>query len=249
MELGNMCFGNSRGPIKVPRSLVDSEEWITLIHEELQVEDYHCIINKDGYYFDYNEMETKERTNGIKPNEYGGYSLVKNGKIIFEIFPYWWGECTCGIEEKNENNIDNLEREIFTQEELKIYNAFYDWCDDECPACSWKPENRNKSKDELLKICTCGTQLKNKKLKEQKELIKDKINEFEKKEKEIYIDHDKNCLLLKHNFVYHPNEDDEFWIDWYKYPFRDSYMNKSLTENEIKEIFKDCINEFRTREK
>ena len=51
-------------------------------------------------------------------------------------------------------------------------------------------------------------------------------------------------MSIKHNFVYHPNQEDEFWIDWYKYPFRDSYCNKDLNKKEILDIFQDCINQF-----
>ena len=46
-------------------------------------------------------------------------------------------------------------------------------------------------------------------------------------------------MLLKHNFVYHPSQEDEFWIDWYKYPFRNSYCNKDLSKKEILDIFEN----------
>ena len=103
---------------------------------------------------------------------------------------------------------------------------------------------KNKTPEELVNICTCGAVNKNLKLKKKKEKIKDKIKEFERRETEEFIEHKKDCLLLKHNFVYHPSQEDEFWIDWYKYPFRDSYCNKDLSKKEILDIFQDCINQF-----
>ena len=39
------------------------------------------------------------------------------------------------------------------------------------------------------------------------------------------------------NFHYKPTD---FKIDWYKYAFRDSYMNQDLTAEQIKEIFAKC---------
>lgn len=42
----------------------------------------------------------------------------------------------------------------------------------------------------------------------------------------------------KPNFLYKPTG---FEIRWYKYPFRDSYMNQNLTNKEIKKIFRNCI--------
>lgn len=39
------------------------------------------------------------------------------------------------------------------------------------------------------------------------------------------------------NFYYKPSG---FSIDWYKYAFRDSYMNRNLSEQQILKIFKKC---------
>ena len=40
------------------------------------------------------------------------------------------------------------------------------------------------------------------------------------------------------NFLYKPTG---FKIHWYKYPFRDSYMNQDLNREEILKIFDKCI--------
>lgn len=40
------------------------------------------------------------------------------------------------------------------------------------------------------------------------------------------------------NFHFKPTN---FTIDWYKYAFRDSYMNQDLTTEQILEIFNKCI--------
>lgn len=44
-------------------------------------------------------------------------------------------------------------------------------------------------------------------------------------------------LEMLPNFLYKPTG---FEIQWYKYPFRDSYMNQNLTKEEILDIFKKC---------
>lgn len=243
MELGNLAFGNSRGPYEVDRDLVDSVEWQYLIHRLLQVNDYHCVMEE--YFTDYNSRNfiTRKRTNNLKPTKHGGYVCEYDGEVIFEIFPYWWGDCTCGIDKENEKLRSKWRKELFTDYQWRTYMTFDDYCKRDCPAYLFGEngeENRNKSVDELMKICTCGQVRKNKNLENRKAKIKDKIKEYERREIEELLDHKDSCLLLKHNFVYHPGRQDEVWIDWYKYPFRDSYINKPLSNDEIKFIFKDC---------
>lgn len=41
----------------------------------------------------------------------------------------------------------------------------------------------------------------------------------------------------KANFIYKPTD---FKIKWYKYPFRDSYMNQNLNIEQIKSIWRKC---------
>lgn len=239
-ELGNLMFGNSRGVYNFPdRDLVDSPEWNELC-KVLQVEDYHFVIG--DYYLDYDKDCNKERTNKLEVTPYGGYICKDdNGEIVFETFPYWWGDCTCGAEEYNENLEEELLNKFLTKEERDIFEEIEDWCDDDCPACDWKSENENKTPEELDEICTCGTREKNKILLEKKTKINNKVNAFYKEYEEKAKEHDKNCLNLKHNFVYHSGREDEIWIDWYKYPFRDSHTNIELSCEQFKEIIKDCI--------
>lgn len=239
-ELGNLMFGNSRGVYNFPdRDLVDSSEWNEL-GRILQVEDYHFMIG--DYYFDYDENRNKERTNKLKITSHGGYICRdENGEIIFEVFPYWWGECTCGATEHNEDLEERLLNEFLTREEREVFEEIEDWCDDECPACDWKPENKDKTPEELDELCTCGTREKNKILLEKKNQIEDKVAKFYEEYEKKSLEHKDDCLVLKHNFVYHPGKKDEVWIDWYKYPFRDSHTNIELSADKFKEIINDCI--------
>ena len=44
-------------------------------------------------------------------------------------------------------------------------------------------------------------------------------------------------IMQEPNFVFKPTG---LKIDWYKYPFRDSYSNKEITFEELKQILKKC---------
>ena len=44
-------------------------------------------------------------------------------------------------------------------------------------------------------------------------------------------------VMKEPNFVFKPTG---FTIDWYKYPLRDSYSNKEITLEELKEILRIC---------
>ena len=239
-ELGNLIFGISRGIYNFPdRDLVDSKEWKTLMNL-LQVEDYHCSMG--DYYFDYEDNCNKQRSNGLVPNNYGGYTCKnKEGQVVFEIFPYWWGDCTCGAEEYNAQMEEDLMNSIFSKEERAVFEDIEDWCDDDCPACDWKPENTRKTPEELDLMCTCGTRNKNKELNEKKKAIEEKVKQFYQEYEEKSKGHEDDCLLLKHNFVFMPKTENEVWIDWYKYPFRDSHTNIELTEEMFKKIILICI--------
>ena len=51
-------------------------------------------------------------------------------------------------------------------------------------------------------------------------------------------EHLPDCLAVKDNFHYKPTG---FGIQWYKYPFRDSYMNQKITLEQFSEIITACI--------
>lgn len=48
------------------------------------------------------------------------------------------------------------------------------------------------------------------------------------------------------NFLYKPTG---LEIRWYKYPFRDSYMNQNLSDNQLKYIWEKCANYVKKFEK
>jgi len=50
--------------------------------------------------------------------------------------------------------------------------------------------------------------------------------------------HKDTCKLVVPNFLYKPQK---FSIKWYKYPFRDSYMNQDITLTQFEKMIEACI--------
>lgn len=241
IELGNLIFGNSRGPIRFSRDFENVDKWHELIYDTIGVEDYHCTLGK--YCVDGDGVSYIERTNLLTPTDFGGYScLDKHGDIVFEIFPYYWGDCTCGADEKNELLFEETKKKIFTKEELILLSTTPPDCDDLCPASDMIDDaNFDKPIEELVKICTCGAKQKEKELLDKIKKFDFKNEEFSKEIDKNQVNHSEDCLLCKHNFVFHPKKEDEFWVDWYKYPFRDAFCNKEITKEEFSSILDTCI--------
>lgn len=224
-ELGNLMFGNSRGNYNFPdRELANNEYWEKLFNY------------MDNKYSDSDEFIYTERGNDLANPNFG--------EVLFTYMPYWWGDCTCGADDKNEILDAELRKNIFTKEEEDILDSYDDICNENCPA--WKRELEGSKEneipeEELDKLCTCGVRKANKILHEKKKALSSKLkiytNLFDARAKS----HSKDCKLVQHNFVYHPDKEDRLEIDWYKYPFRDSHTNRAISSEEFIEIVKDCL--------
>lgn len=102
MELGNMMFGNSRGEFEVPRGQGFEEE-------------LHRLFN----------AYAKDRDNSWR--EYG----VAFENEVFHVFPYYWGDCDCGYDERFETAFaqwskTNCHAVDCYQSELRTRLAAYD---------------------------------------------------------------------------------------------------------------------------
>lgn len=195
------------------RSLEDSKEWKELL-DILQMDDYGIM----GDYY-----EGKPRTNGLTPTSEGGYRCEdKDGKCLFEISSYWWGDCTCGASVRNAD----LEEKLYGK-----YNVTSD--------------DRSFLLDMELKMENAETLTEEE--KERFTAVRKRIDKADREYEELEESHDPSCKLVTHNFIYRPGTEEEFWIDWYKYPFRDSYMSKKIPTTEIREIFKKCAEEVGSR--
>jgi hypothetical protein len=139
---------------------------------------------------------------------------------VFSIFPYYWGECTCG----NANAIDKFEEEYnhsadcFLTKVTEFENSLEA---NGVKRCS--PEWYNRVEAFVvasgLEGCTCG--------------FEEKYDKFVEEHP-----HTAECLLVKPNFLYKPTG---YEINWYKYPLRDSYANKKLSFRQFSEMVDACI--------
>lgn len=64
-------------------------------------------------------------------------------------------------------------------------------------------------------------------------------------EKEGIDRHYPFCMLEFPNFIHYPTG---LSIQWYKYPFRDSYMNQNINYTEFYKIMQDCVNSLKIKE-
>jgi hypothetical protein len=212
MELGNLIFGNSRGEYPIERYIGFEDELYRLF-----------------------EAYAPDRDNSWR--EYG----VEFENDIFLVFPYYWGDCTCGYDEKDYQwSIENKHESSCYQSALD--KALNEWVKEHpepmiTSSNEWrkwyskKQEFEDKTYDKLCAQygvdrkfgaavhCTCDYRDRRYKFCEENH-------------------HDKECPIVKPNFLFKPTG---FSIKWYKYPLRDSYMNQNITLDEFKKIISVCI--------
>jgi len=200
----NQCFISKSKEYKVPRGVGFEEELRRLFRA--------CAPCKNENWVEY----------GLK---------FKND--VFVIFPYYWGECTCGYQEKEEEWFDTHEHaekcyQSILKKELDSY-------DQQHPDEKW--EKRRKAHELITKrlcekmgivwldevswenYCTCE--------------YREQLDEFFKNNH-----HHSDCPIVRPNFFYKPTG---YELRWYKYPLRDSYANKALTLEQFKRMIDDCI--------
>ena len=139
---------------------------------------------------------------------------------VFELRPYYWGDCTCdGETADHEWCNNNKHAETCYQTELfKIKEKEQSYGVYETQAVQDLLKKHNLPKQGCAVHCTC---------------------DYGKKWMEFLESrggyHRSNCEIIQPNFLYKPTN---LEINWYKYPLRDSYSNREFNEEELKEIFK-----------
>jgi hypothetical protein len=177
--------------------------------------------------------EEFERLNSLfQPSDY----VEEFENDTFAVFPYYWGDCTCDFEayEFRGEHLVNCYQSELKAEKRRAGAELNKWGFYEFPnSWSWdkRRENIYKKLTEKYNLpmrgcavhCTCDYE-------QRYEAWMEKIG---------YPDgHKADCLLLKSNFHYKPTD---FQIQWYKYPFRDSYTNREISLLEFSTIINDCI--------
>lgn len=143
----------------------------------------------------------------------------------FKVFPYYWGECTCGFDEKcegwGENNSHDescISVEINTQWANHVFDKGYEWLVPIYKKHGLKTTGESWWHGYGIK-CTCG---------------------YEKKWSDFLSrnDHAPDCPIVTPNFTYKPTG---YQIQWYKYPLRDAYANQKITALEFLRIVFRCL--------
>lgn len=195
MEIGNMMFGNSRGEYHVERGIGFEEELCRLF-----------------------QAYAPQRDNSWR--EYG--EAYEND--TFFVFPYYWGDCTCGYEQlewewgkthSHSSGCYQTEYRALSDDEK------YSWrkSDKAVKALCRKhgiPWNGGRG---CAVHCTCSYD----------------------KEWELWVaenHHAAQCPIIRPNFCYKPKD---FQLKWYKYPLRDSYMNQAIDLVDFRSIIDSCI--------
>ena len=204
-----MIFGNSRGNFHVPRG-EGYEEGLHRLFEAYQGKDW----------------------------DHWGYSPeFENG--AFCVFPYYWGECECGAEERavewedaRQHKPDCYQSELQSRSKA-LGLGYWDGEKLQPPALSSYDERNHIERQLYTDLCaeynlpeqgcaihcTCG--------------LKEEYAKWYETN-----GHAPECGIIKPNFLYKPTG---FTISWYKYPLRDSYMSEPLTVQEFAAIIDKCI--------
>lgn len=210
MELGNMVFGNSRGEFPLDRGEGFEEELNRLF---------------DAY--------APDRDNSWR--EYG----IEFENDIFAVFPYYWGECTCGFdscefEEKHLDTCYQVELDIERQKAGAIVGR---WGYLDFPN-SWSYDKERKVEDKIYKELTTKHNLPMQGRAVHCTCDYEQRYETWLGEIGYPLGHKPDCLLVKPNFCYKPSD---FQVQWYKYPLRDSYTNREITLREFRGMINNCI--------
>jgi hypothetical protein len=228
MELGNAVFGNSRGQFELPRH-AGFEHYFFLLMDI-------CGIS---YYEEYEND-------------------------VFCIFPYYWGDCTCGF---SEEEFEEAHRPECYQEELRREKLKNGWVErGSFGFLEFNPSGKNfklgdpdgayreaQAQEEhtferivksLYEKRGWADKLRDWRLGSEVHCDCDYDERYESwARKRGYPDgHKPDCLLVKPNFLYKPTG---FEIQWYKYPFRDSYTNKKISIENFQDITLHCIDSVR----
>lgn len=165
---------------------------------------------------------------------------------IFEMFPYYWGECTCGIEEAmgekeiewcnaNPHSEDCFDTKLSAWEKewetrypnTKSGEVYIKALD------TWCKSQGQKGYGGCVLICTCG---RNKRYTEWSNKF---LNDFHKTNVDQPYYHAPTCLVEKPNFIHFKSG---LEIRWYKWIGRDTEINQDLTIKEWNQIYQECLN-------
>jgi hypothetical protein len=167
------------------------------------------------------------QAHGALGGEYGYGQNFKNE--VFEMRPFWWGDCTCGFEARNNEWIEAINHapecyQTRIQESCFIPGSDYetkeghDWGECACEEELCKEMGLTYPEGSRIH-CTCEYKPAHKKWLETN-------------------DHSKHCALILPNFFHYESG---LEISWYKYIGRGMEANMELSYLEWTKIVEECL--------
>lgn len=242
MELGNMIFGHSRGEWSVPREPA-YENPIGMLLDEVRDCFGEDVVYGDGFC-----------------NE------------VFEVRAYYWGDCTCGYDERCEawheanKHRDDCYQTV-TRREIEAHDK----------SIGYRPygsflEAFNVDSEEVVPGMVGMT------MTPREDKARDKAYDLHRQFEDATYDkwcahfgldrkfgaavhctcdhsdrwdrfasaddHIPTCGVVRPNFLHKPSG---LELRWYKYPLRDSYMSRQVTSREWRAIIKECLESLNAR--
>lgn len=198
VELGQMAFGNKYEPIDAPKFV-----GAALYEISRRVAEHEAGRSLPDGSYQYGEDYTNE---------------------VFSMFPYYWGDCTCGYEteewdwwEENPHLPDCFNTRYSDERERVDHLSFDESCEH---MDTWAEQNGfPRGKPGVAVYCDCGT----------------RESHIEWSETH---DHSTDCLTVKPNFYHYATG---LRVYWYKYIGRSMTMNQPVELRQWNDIVNDCL--------
>lgn len=241
IEIGNLLFGHSRGEYLIPRG----NKWEDCFHEFL----------KETGFDSYGYTETALDKYLKAEIGYGKYSKDTNVKVESVLRSGRW----VGEEDRTDVRINGISyRGNVFEYRNKLYSIYpshnQKYCEDEGAYFDALDKWENSlSKEDYKKYLNnklmVPLEIRELEPKEDASVVEPHIKEiYFEEETHSYFENDvfivspyfwgeSEELHGKPNFVFKP---EGIEIHWYKYPLRDSYINKKITLEHFKEILEKC---------
>ena len=153
---------------------------------------------------------------------------------VFTVFPYWWGDCTCGYDffDDGHKRLRAVKHqpecyhiEYLNDPRSKDFRGDHDWLRPLYRKRGWKTDGKDWWAGCAVR-CDCD--------------YDERVRAIELEYAEEFGNdgHLDTCNLVRPNFLYKPTG----WsLQWYKYPLRDAYMTPGVSEEEYKKIMLHCL--------
>lgn len=203
LELGQMLFGNPTGPCSLGS------------HEDFVASELYDLSKTLG------ERDPEAQHHGLLGGEWGYGQDFKND--VFEMWPYWWGDCDCGFgeaeyqwEQNDPGHTAGCWHTRYHTEHDRLYALQLPWEELRKREDAWAAENGWDGRPGIAVYCDCGQ------------------DERWQAWRSAH-DHQPNCSAARPNFKCGDVE-----VRWYKYIGRGMTANRELSRAEWRELFARC---------